>query len=304
MRRWSPEVFWIAGLAGVAAAALVIPGCLSVDRGRPPEGPRAQSAEEASDEVPRATAALVVSEGTAVTYVLQDCRSNFGIDYSEITGQYRKWEVIGRTQWAPTDCVLPMTESPHWSASDDPLTHGSKIYDLYVKHASAYVVGVVPEFWGIDDNDRVQPVGQVIVKEAWKPALASSWNQQAVKSAEGTEELVAPAPRFGREWALWHSAPDHVVRDTIEDEHGQQFIKGGQDDFFIMVKLDPQTPRTDDGWVYAVLAADGLRLKAEGMIESCIACHRKSPNDRMIGLKPAALPLLLPAIDASNKSEP
>lgn len=51
-----------------------------------------------------------------------------------------------------------------------------------------------------------------------------------------------------------------------------------------MMKLDPKTPGTDDGWVYATLAADGRTVTAAGRIESCMKCHRETKTDRLFGM--------------------
>jgi hypothetical protein len=50
------------------------------------------------------------------------------------------------------------------SVSRDPGTHGRKLYHLYAKDFEAYRMS---EVW-------TQPVGQVLVKESWVPASASS----------------------------------------------------------------------------------------------------------------------------------
>lgn len=66
--------------------------------------------------------------------------------------------------WAPTRCMAPPAAPPKLSASRDPETHGRKLYHLYARHFDAYRTSA----------DMVQPVGQVIVKEAWVPAATST----------------------------------------------------------------------------------------------------------------------------------
>jgi hypothetical protein len=72
--------------------------------------------------------------------------------------------VNDRLAWAPTRCQAPIPQPPRLSASRDPETHGRKLYHLYAKHFDAYrMSGELP-----------QPVGQVLVKEAWVPAAHST----------------------------------------------------------------------------------------------------------------------------------
>lgn len=52
-----------------------------------------------------------------------------------------------------------------------------------------------------------------------------------------------------------------------------------------MMKLDPATPNTDDGWVYATLTPDGKAVTASGRIASCTECHTKAPHERLFGMR-------------------
>jgi hypothetical protein len=53
---------------------------------------------------------------------------------------------------------------------------------------------------------------------------------------------------------------------------------------FIMFKLDPETPDTDEGWVYGTVTADGRTVTSAGRVGSCMGCHKKAPHDRLFGL--------------------
>lgn len=55
-------------------------------------------------------------------------------------------------------------------------------------------------------------------------------------------------------------------------------------DLFIMFKLDPQTPGTDQGWVYGTVSADGKAVTSSGRVASCMKCHEDAQHDRMFGL--------------------
>ena len=51
-----------------------------------------------------------------------------------------------------------------------------------------------------------------------------------------------------------------------------------------MFKLDPQTPDTDEGWVYGTVTPDGKKVTSAGKVESCMKCHQRAPHDRLFGL--------------------
>lgn len=78
---------------------------------------------------------------------------------------YTQWgQVDDRQRWAPTDCEAPLPEPPRLSASLDADTHGRKLYYLFAKNREAYLQAA----------DLPQPEGQVLVKESWHPAAAST----------------------------------------------------------------------------------------------------------------------------------
>ena len=65
-----------------------------------------------------------------------------------------------------------------------------------------------------------------------------------------------------------------------------------------MLKFDPKTPNTDNGWVYGTVtpsnetSANGttgekgqFKVTSAGKIASCIACHESAEHDRVFGLK-------------------
>ncbi|MBS1993243.1 MAG: cytochrome P460 family protein [Cyanobacteria bacterium SZAS LIN-3] len=53
---------------------------------------------------------------------------------------------------------------------------------------------------------------------------------------------------------------------------------------FVMMKLDPKTPSTDNGWVYGTISADGKSVTSAGRVQSCMGCHASASNDRLFGL--------------------
>ena len=71
--------------------------------------------------------------------------------------RYESWaRVDNLNHWMPTLCSYQPGRT-WFSASDDPLTHGRKLYPLSARDRDAYA------------NGGVQPDGQTIVKEGWTP---------------------------------------------------------------------------------------------------------------------------------------
>jgi hypothetical protein len=182
----------------------------------------------------------------------------------------RTYESYGRfdanARWAPIPCApfdrIPPSE-PRFSVSRDEATHGRKLYSLFVKEVPAYTS---PSF------GEPGPVGQVVVKEAWAPEEVTDSDRplgpviRRVKVREG-DRLVEREDRFlpyaRREGRLYHAREKSAL--------------------FIMFKLDPQTPGTDEGWVYGTVTADGRKVTSAGRVESCMGCHKDAPHDRLFG---------------------
>jgi hypothetical protein len=158
------------------------------------------------------------------------------------------------------------TEAP------DASPHGSKLYFLYAKEARFYphydsYAAIMLERPGSDPEFREpsdQPVGQVLVKQAFRPERVPQ---------EDYDTLVAA-----------NQARPHVPQNYARDRGG--FVRTGRlAGLFVMLKLDPSTPGTDQGWVYATVESNG-DISAAGRIESCMDCHRAAKSDRLFG--PAA----------------
>lgn len=186
--------------------------------------------------------------------------------------EYKGYQrVSDRVRFAPTMCRVPVPppDPRLFSASTDPTTHGGKLYFLYASDSAAY--------------DRISwngqphsPVGQTLVKETWTVEEVTG-DRIERDSTPGGDGLPRPAPLTGLIDGS-HKPPDaYAIHD------GRTFRTGEQRELFIMHKLDPATPGTDQGWVYSVVSADGSRVRAAGMIESCIGCHAKTDRDRLFG---------------------
>jgi hypothetical protein len=201
-------------------------------------------------------------------------------DLLEIARTYQSYgRLAPEPLWAPLMCddiglsspVVPvLTGSLAVSRSGDQATHGRKLYSLFVKE--------MPEDEDILNAYTVQgkpsPVGQVVVKEAWAPEEVKDGGRKLeplvhkVKVREGGR-LVEREDRFvpyarGKDGRLYHAREKAAL--------------------FIMFKLDPQTPGTDEGWVYGTVTADGKRVTSAGRVESCMGCHKDAPHDRLFGL--------------------
>lgn len=173
----------------------------------------------------------------------------------EIAAGYEKWgRVDDEARWAPYLCRAPFPARAWFSASSDKDTHGRKLYSLFAKDRTAYVVRDL----------KSTGVGQVIVKEAWVPEEVRKVNQAQLM----TPSSGRPASPF----------VPYASRD------GKTYKASKKAGLFVMMKLDPKTPETDAGWVYATVADDLKTVTAVGKIGSCMECHVKAKFDRLFGL--------------------
>jgi Cytochrome P460 len=151
--------------------------------------------------------------------------------------------------WAPRPCAsisqLPEKDpEPRISGAQGEGLHGRKLYFLYVSSALEYLH---PDA----GTGAAAPVGQTVVKQAWVPRLVSPG-----QASTGARQA---------------------------HDHGNSYVPGEPADLFVMTKLDPRTPGTDDGWVYGVATPDGSLVKEAGKVASCVACHQLAPHDRLFG---------------------
>lgn len=170
-------------------------------------------------------------------------------DLLAVGRDYKSWKLMSdAARWAPTMCAAPRTTELHLSSSRDDRTHGRKLYYLRCNQPDIYD-------WvdrNADANYRV-PAGLSIVKEAHVPV--------ELKSGE--------------------SAPHNEVFDGSD----KSYRIGAVTSLFVMTKYDESTPKTDRGWVYATLDADGTTITSAGAIQSCIECHSETKKDRLFGFK-------------------
>jgi len=177
----------------------------------------------------------------------KDVDSPFAKVLKEAVRGYEKFvRVTGSPRVAPTDCRMP---APLARVSTAGVEHGGKLYLLYARFA--------------DGLDYVKPnepakVGQTLVKEAWQRVAGEQ--QQA---SEASRRYMAP----------------------LEVTQGDQRWHGGDAaGLFVMHKLEPGTPDTDNGWVYGTIDKNGI-VTAAGRVASCMRCHMNNTEDRRFGLR-------------------
>ena len=77
----------------------------------------------------------------------------------------------------------------------------------------------------------------------------------------------------------WHSAVEGAAQDTNKPVASETPMG-----LFVVMKLAPETPNSDKGWVYGTIAPDGKTVTSAGRVQSCMECHTPAPNERLFGL--------------------
>jgi hypothetical protein len=164
-------------------------------------------------------------------------------------------------RWAPGLCRGPLPGQARFSRSPDEATHGLKLYSVFAGDRSAYLSAA----------DRPSPVGQVLVKESWVPEEVKRDPLAGQTGLPGT--ALAPGKDLAR--------ADHF--NPFAQKGGKVYKAARKSDLFIMMKLPPETPGTDGGWVYGTVTPDGKTVTSAGRVVSCVRCHEMRP-DRRFGL--------------------
>ncbi|HEX7445968.1 MAG TPA: cytochrome P460 family protein [Pirellulales bacterium] len=172
-----------------------------------------------------------------------------------VANDYLSYALIDRLgHWAPELCLWSPTPKFSEAAPDAP--HAQKIYFLFAKDPDSY-----------EAPETTQPVGQAIVKQSWSPKEVSA---RATADAGDDETNRPNAPYASRDGKVYRG--DH------------------QTGLFIMLKLDPETPETDEGWIYGTVMPDGKKVTSAGRVASCMECHQQTKGDRVFGIKRDDLP--------------
>jgi hypothetical protein len=173
----------------------------------------------------------------------------------QIARDYISWgRVDDEMRWAPGLCRLPNAGVARPSMSNDPATHGQKLYSLFAKNWANYPNG---------PHD-----GQAVVKQSWTVEVVTgpdaSWNPTGTSWGGGIDA-------------------DHFY-PYAKGPDGGLFHAGELAGLYVMFKLDPSTPETDEGWVYATVSAAG-QVTSAGRVASCMACHEaEATHERLYGV--------------------
>jgi hypothetical protein len=230
----------------LAFISVVLSGCVA-KKGAPPQ---------TDDAPPQATADEVTTQ-----------RPMFEGRMLEIAASYESFgRVSAPAGWAPEDCRDPNPPTPEvaFSRSTDGSTHGAKLYTLFAKDHSplgGYLV-----------EGQRSPTGQVVVKESWVP--------EEVKDDGKPLEPVRRKVKVRQGDGLV-GQEDSFVPYARKD--GRLYHAKEKGPLFVMFKMDPRAPGTDEGWVYGTVTPDGKQVTSAGRVESCMKCHQDAPHDRLFG---------------------
>jgi hypothetical protein len=173
--------------------------------------------------------------------------------------EYLAWgRVDDELRWAPWLCRIPYAGIARPSESNDPASHGQKLYSVFAKLHDKYPLG--------------PHVGQVIVKQSWKAELVT---EADAGWAPGT---VRTAPDGGDNFYPYARSDGGIYRAAE--------LAG----LYLMWRVETPTADTDAGWVYATITAAG-QVTAAGRVASCMGCHETANHERLFGvpLSPSTL---------------
>jgi hypothetical protein len=185
---------------------------------------------------------------------------DFGARIRQISREYRNWaRVSDLEQWAPAERWAPPTRNIRMSQADDFADHGRKLFYLHAQNHNAYARLT----WGETDGTFIttSPLGQAVVMESW--------------FAEPVKGALVPFAGYGI---------DRRANDRTRGPDGREYRTGARGDLFVMFKVDPLTPGTDNGWVYGTVTPEG-RVTSAGAVASCMECHSRAPYERLFGAK-------------------
>lgn len=184
----------------------------------------------------------------------------FRADLLKVAADYKSWGRVDDEMRLVTG-TLPVANPgrAYVSVSKDESTHGKKLYSLLTKQRADYLKL---------DKEKSVPVGFAIVKQSWLPEEITDPKQIPAKGIDRTKVIHTNGPKTPPKDDVFATFGDHFYPYAVKD--GKCFKATKQADLFIMLKLDPKTPNTDDGWVYGTVTPDGRTVMAAGKIDSCI----------------------------------
>jgi hypothetical protein len=189
----------------------------------------------------------------------------------QAAADYKGWgRVDDEMRWAPYLCRMPNPGRPSFSASKDEKTHGQKLYSLFARQRQ--------EYFSLTKDKKVA-AGQVVVKQSWVPEEITDSKEKPDKRTEFVKIIRTADPKSDSKTLHLHLDADHFYPYAWKGD--KVFKASKQADLFIMLKLDPKTPGTDEGWVYGTVSPDGKKVTSAGKIESCMKCHQEAKGDRL-----------------------
>jgi hypothetical protein len=211
-------------------------------------------------------AALLVSAMFAAP-VPPEPEKPFQKELLQVATEYRSWgRVDDQMRWAPADCRVSEPGKPKFSASTDADTHGQKLYSLFAKDRNAYF---------LLGEKKSAAVGQIVVKESWLPEEAKDRQPGKID----LKDIVRTDPPADPKTSPLSHAGDHFYPFAAKD--GKVFKASKPAGLFVMMKFDPTTEGTENGWVYGTISADLKQVTASGKVESCMKCHERAKYDRL-----------------------
>lgn len=199
----------------------------------------------------------------------------------EAAKKYAAWdEVDNLARWAPTLCSMPPAPRARMSAAEAQGGHSRKIYFLFAKNRDAYLAAT-------GKKPKEQPIGQILVKQAHAPVAVDKLPPYAKRiggllpandGAGGANENAAPG-----DGGATRPKPQFKGRDPYVKDGDKVYRAGEINGLFVMMKLDPKTSGTDQGWVYGTINPKTNSITAAGRIQACMKCHKEATTDRMFG---------------------
>jgi hypothetical protein len=198
----------------------------------------------------------------------------FHQDLLKVASDYKEWgRVDDQMGWAALDCQAPLPGQVAFSSSHDERTHGQKLYSLFARHRQDYVA--------LTKGNKVD-VGQVIVKQSWLPEEITDPKQMPGREIDATKVVRTKNPKAKVQQDGFDPSTDNLYPYVWKGDKVYKATKQG--DLFIMMKLDPKTPGTDEGWVYGTVTPDGKNVTSAGKVASCMKCHQEAKCERLFGL--------------------
>lgn len=145
---------------------------------------------------------------------------------------------------------------------------------------------------------------QVTELPSWAPALCAMAKLPAEKpvqklsssddeSTHGRKVYFLFAKDATKYKAVTNAEPTPVGQVIVKESWVPQMQDGHpiavpsteKNGLFIIMRMDKSTPKSDEGWVYGTVTADGSKVTSAGRVRSCMACHVDAPHERLFGLK-------------------